>query len=205
MALTRDRSFTFTIDRRNYADTQMVMEAGKALSRQIDEVVVPEIDLYRLAKIVAGAPAANIGEAAVTAANAYSVFLDGVNSLTDSKAPRPGRVAFVNPRFYKAIKLDSAFIKSGDLSQEMLLKGQVGQIDGIPLIQIPSSYFPELVDFVITHPSATVAPIKLAEYKTHDNPPGVNGWLVEGRFYYDAFVLANKAAAIYVHKEPDAE
>jgi N4-gp56 family major capsid protein len=203
LTLARDRSFTFTIDRRSNADTQMVMDAGKALARQIDEEAIPEIDVYRLGKIVA--EAANVGEAAVTSANAYSVFLDGANALTEGKVPGPGRIAFVSPRFYKAIKLDASFIKSGDLAQEMLLKGQVGQIDGIPLIQIPSSYLPELVDFVITHPSATVAPIKLADYKVHDNPPGLNGWLVEGRFYYDAFVLSNKAASIYVHKEPEPE
>jgi hypothetical protein len=28
----------------------------------------------------------------------------------------------------------------------------------------------------------------------------INGWLVEGRLRYDAFVLNNKANAIYVHK-----
>lgn len=42
MTVTKDRSFTFTIDRKNYQDTQMVMEAGKALARQIDEVIVPK-------------------------------------------------------------------------------------------------------------------------------------------------------------------
>jgi hypothetical protein len=40
----------------------------------------------------------------------------------------------------------------------------------------------------------------LSEYKIHDNPPGINGWLVEGRVYYDAFVLENKKSAIYVFK-----
>lgn len=45
-----------------------------------------------------------------------------------------------------------------------------------------------------------MAPIKLADYKIHDNPPGINGWLVEGRVIYDAFVLNNKKGAIYVHK-----
>ena len=47
---------------------------------------------------------------------------------------------------------------------------------------------------------ATTSPVKLSEYKIHDNPPGINGWLVEGRVYYDAFVLENKKSAIYVFK-----
>ena len=50
---------------------------------------------------------------------------------------------------------------------------------------------------MVAHPCATVAPTKLESYKTHDNPPGINGALVEGRICYDAFVLENKAKAIY--------
>ena len=54
--------------------------------------------------------------------------------------------------------------------------------------------------FIIVHKSAVTAPVKLSEYKIHDNPPGINGWLIEGRVYYDAFVLNSKKNAVYVHK-----
>ena len=49
----------------------------------------------------------------------------------------------------------------------------------------------------------TLGPVKIAEYKTHNNPQGVSGWLCEGRVYYDAFVLKNKKDAILVSKEPN--
>ena len=51
LTMSQDRSFTFTIDRGNYSDTQMSNAAGMALQRQIREVVVPEIDKYSFAKI----------------------------------------------------------------------------------------------------------------------------------------------------------
>lgn len=41
MTLTKDRSFTFTIDRGNKIQSQMIMDAGKALARQLREVAVP--------------------------------------------------------------------------------------------------------------------------------------------------------------------
>jgi len=41
-------------------------------------------------------------------------------------------------------------------------------------------------------------------YKQHENPQGINGWLVEGRIYYDAFVLKNKKTAIYVSTKKKA-
>jgi hypothetical protein len=200
MTLRRDRAFTFTIDRRTFESTQMTAEAGKALSRQIDEVTVPEIEVYRIAQMAAGAGLKSAA-AAITPANAYDRFLEGVNALTEGKAPLAGRVALVSPRFYKAIKLDPSFMRQSDTSQAMLVTGQVGMVDGVPLILAPGSYFPAGVSFILAHPSATAAPVKLCEYKIHDNPPGINGWLVEGRVVYDAFVLDSKKNGVYVHRE----
>lgn len=198
MTVSMDRSFTFTIDRGNFSDTQMANSAGQALDRQLREVVIPEIDTYRFKVICDNAGA--YGDTPVTADNAYDEFLTAVTHLIDKKVPVTECIAFVSSTFYKYIKEDSAFIKNGDLSQTMLIKGQVGMIDGISIVVVPASYLPEGVDFIVTNKCATVAPVKLSEYKIHDNPPGINGWLVEGRVYYDAFVLNNKADAIYVHK-----
>ena len=203
MTLSRDRSFTFTIDRGNYDDNMMANAAGMSLQRQIDEVVIPELDIYRIAKMAASA--GNTGQGQITKDNAYEAFLDGTVALTNAKVPTAGRVAFVSASFYKFIKLDDAFIKASDMAQDMLIKGQVGMIDGIALILVPDNYLPTDTAFIITHSTATVAPVKLAEYKVHDNPHGINGWLVEGRVYYDAFVLSQKADAIYVHKNTVTE
>lgn len=201
MTLTRDRSFTFTIDRGNYQDTQMVMEAGKALARQIDEVIVPEIDTYRLSVMSAAAVAnGHTATAAVTKDNAYESILAGTEALDEDKVPQGGRLLYVTPSFYNLIKLSPDFIKSTEIAQKMLINGQVGEIDGMKVIKVPSSYMPANTPFLICHPVATVAANKLTDYKTHDNPPGINGWLVEGRKRYDAFVLDNKVNALYVHK-----
>ena len=197
-----DRSFTFTIDRGTYNDTQMSNAAGAALQRQLREVVVPEIDKYRFGKIVEGAGTTVTGTISKT--TAYDAFLTGASELIENNVPLTGCTAFVSSNFYKNIKEDSSFIRNGDMSQDILIKGQVGTIDGIPVIVVPKSYFPEGVEFIITNQAATTAPVKLSEYKIHDNPPGINGWLVEGRVYYDAFVLDNKKDAIYVFKNAAA-
>ncbi|MDY3971176.1 MAG: N4-gp56 family major capsid protein [Clostridia bacterium] len=202
LTMSMDRSFTFTIDRGTYNDTQMSNAAGAALQRQLREVVVPEIDKYRFGKIVEGAGTTVTGTISKT--TAYDAFLTGASELIENNVPLTGCTAFVSSNFYKNIKEDSSFIRNGDMSQDILIKGQVGTIDGIPVIVVPKSYFPEGVEFIITNQAATTAPVKLSEYKIHDNPPGINGWLVEGRVYYDAFVLDNKKDAIYVFKNAAA-
>lgn len=198
--LTQDKSFTFTIDKGNNVDQMNIKGAGKALQREIDEVIVPTKDIYRLGKIAAAAVAnSGTATAAVNKTNAYEKFLAGQTYLDNNKVPVSGRIAAISASFYALIKQDSSFVKNGDLSQKMLVNGQVGEIDGVKLVKVPDSYLPANCSFIITHPSVTVAADKLAEYKVHDNPPGINGNLVEGRVYYDAFVLDAKKNGCYAH------
>lgn len=198
LTLSQDKAFTFTIDKAYELGQEGVKSAGAALRRQLDEVVIPAIDIYRISKLIAGAKTTETS--ATTKSNAYEQFLTAMEKLSDYKVPIVGRVALVAPSFYKFLKLDETFIKNSDLGQQIVLNGQVGKIDGVPVIVAPTSYFSANVNFVVTHPSALCAPVKLNEYKIHTNPPGVSGSLVEGRIIHDAFVLTNKASAIYVHK-----
>lgn len=205
MKITQDKSFTFTIDRKSHDDAMMTMEAGRALRRQIDEVVIPAVDEYRLAKIVAGAAEGNTVTQAITKSNAYEEFLKVQEILDNKKVPNGGRVVVVTPAYLNMIKLDETFTKKGDMATQIALNGIVGEIDGVPAIKVPTSYLPANVDFVITNSLVTPAPVKLQEYKIHTDAPGISGWLVEGRVRFDAFVLNEKKAAIGVHTSAAGE
>ena len=203
MTIAKDRSFTFTIDRKSYDDTMMTMEAGRALRRQIDEVVIPEVDTYRIGKLVSGADTSHVLKTtAVTADNAYEMFLSVQEILDDAKVPQGGRVCLCTPGYYKLLKLDDNFIKKGDMAQEIALTGLVGEVDGVPVVKAPTSYFPENTNFIVTNAIVMPAPVKLTEYKIHTDAPGISGWLVEGRIRYDAFVLSQKKNAIGVSQNP---
>jgi N4-gp56 family major capsid protein len=197
--LARDRAATWTIDRRNLDESMMVMEAGKSLARQLREIIVPEIDVYRLAAIHTAA-ASQTATTAVTASNAYLMLLNAQAKLDDNKVPMTGRICFCTPAYYNFIKQDSTFIKASEIAQKMLINGQVGEIDGVKIVKVPTSYLPANNAFILCHPSATVGPKILEDYKIHDNPPGINGFLVEIREVYDAFVLTNKATACARHQ-----
>ena len=200
LTVTRDRSFTFVIDKGDKLQSQMVSDAGKALSRQLREVCVPEFDTY-VFKTLADA-AVERGAVATTEAtreNAYELFLNGMEWLGNRSVPDKGRVCFCSYKFANLLKQDSAFMKYGDQSQEMLVKGVIGEVDGCKIVKVPASRLPAGCAFLITHPMAATAPKQLEDYKIHDNPPGISGWLVEGRLIYDCFVLGEKADAVYYH------
>lgn len=201
MTVTKDRSFTFVIDKGDDIQSGLVMNAGKALSRQLREVCIPEFDTHVFKKLAVAACAKD-GHSATTVpeeSNAYKLFLKGQEVLGNACVPENGRVALCSYNFANLLKQDPAFMKYGDRTQEMVVKGILGEVDGTRIVKVPSARLPEGCDFILTHPMACVAPKQLESYKVHTDPPGISGALVEGRMIYDAFVLNNKADAIFYH------
>lgn len=210
MTVTQDKSFTYTIDAASEQDTNGTMEAAATLAENIDNLVIPALDTYRLAVIVADAPTSgthtkksHIITKEVTSANAYEEFLACQEILDDDKAPQGGRIAVVSPAYLNKIKLDEHFTKWGDMATQIAVNGIAGEIDGVPTIKVPTSYLPEGVDFIITNAIAVPSPVKLQEFKINYNAPGISGALVEARVRYDAFVLDKKADAIAVHRSTE--
>ena len=200
MTIKNDRGFTFIIDKGDKTQSQMVMDSGKALNRQLKEVWVPEFDAYAFSTIAAAAvERGNYSDTPITLDNAYSEFLEAMESLGNKNVPEAGRVALCSYKFANYLKQDPAFIKTGDSSQDMLIKGVIGEVDGCKIVKVPSSRLPAGCAFIITHNSAAVGCKQLEEYKTHADPPGISGLLVEGRAIYDCFVLNEKANAIFYH------
>lgn len=198
MKVEQDKAFTFGIDRKDLIMSQMVMEANKALRRQIDQSLVPAYDHHIFRTLAAKASAlGNMTKGTPTKSNAYELFLQGQEFLGDHLAPVDGRVALCSYKFANLMMQDSSFVRYGDLSQKMISTGVIGSIDGVAIKRVPSSLLPNGCSCILTHPYASVAPKRLEDYKIHDNPVGYSGYVVEGRFVYDCFVLDNKANGIF--------
>lgn len=194
--LSKDRSFTFAIDALDEDETVGALEASTALARQIREKVIPEVDTHVYGKMCKGA--GHKPEAVkLTATNIYDKIIEAGNALDDAEVPETDRVLVVTPDTYRLMKKSKEIVMETDIGNDLRLKGVIANLDGANVQKIPAKRLPEGFGFMLAHPCATVAPTKLADYTTHHNPPGINGELVEGRIVYDAFVLDNKAKAIY--------
>ena len=194
MLLTKDRSFIFNIDRMDEDET--AQRAGAALARQISEVVIPEVDRYVYGKMVAGA-GTTATEADLTAVNIYDAIIAGSEILDDAQVPDTERVIVVTPAVYRLMKQSQGINLECDIAQDQRARGVIAMVDGMAVVKIPTSRLPEGFGFMICHPSATTAPVKLADYGQHSDTALSSGTLVTGRVVYDAFVLENKAKAIY--------
>ena len=195
MTMSQDKSFTFTIDKMNEDETNGALNAGKALNRQIRERVIPAVDAYRF-----GVMANNAGHKetlTLSASNVYGAIVDATSYLDDREVPMDGRILVVTSATYGLMKKSKGIVMETEVGMDMKVKGVIGSLDGMTIVKVPSNRLPEGFQFLITHRIATTAPVKLAEYKIHTDAPGISGSLVEGRVYYDAFVLDNKKDAIY--------
>lgn len=196
LVLAKDRSFTFAIDKADQDETAQQLEAASSLARQNREVVIPEIDSYTFG-VMCGKAGTKPEAVALDSTNIYSEILKGNEALDTAEAPESGRVLVVTPAIYAIMKKCKDITMETDIGNDLRIKGVIGVLDGCTVLKIPANRLPVGFGFMIAHPYATVAPVKLQDYKIHEDPPGISGSLVEGRVYYDAFVLENKAKAIY--------
>lgn len=194
--LIKDRSFTFAIDKLDSDETVRNLQAASALERQVREKVVPEVDTYTYGVMCANAGNKSAAKK-LTNTNIYTEILAGNQALDNAEVPETGRIIVVTPDVYVLMKQCKDITMETDIGNELRIKGVIAMIDGAMVIKVPANRLPENFGFMIAHPCATVAPIKLTDYKIHEDPPGISGSLVEGRIAYDAFVLDNKIKAIY--------
>ena len=188
--LTKDRSFIFNIDALD-AD-ESALKAETALARELREVVNPERDKYIYNKMATGAGKKPAAIAAVT----YASVLAAIEAMDEAEVPDTDRVLIITPAGYSALKSSLDSNSGTALTPEQRRSGVIGYLDGVLVVKVPSSYLPANTGFIMAHPSATVAPVKLDDFGIHDNTPLSSGSIVTGRICYDAFVLDNKKNGI---------
>lgn len=197
LLLKRDRSFIFNVDILDQEESGDVIEAAAALARELREVVIPEVDAYTYGVMVEKA-GTKASVQALTRDNIYTAILAGSEALDNAEVPDTERVLVLTPAVYTLLKQSTVFDNT-EVGADLRMKGVVGILDGMNVVRVPASRLPEGFGFLIAHPSATVAPVKLEDYNVHTDTVLSSGSIVTGRICYDAFVLDNKAKGIYYH------
>ena len=127
----------------------------------------------------------------------YDEILAASQTLDDAEVPETDRVLVVTPATYQLMKKSKDIILETDIGEDMRLRGVIGNLDGMSVQKVPANRLPEKFGFMVAHPSATVGPVKLEDYKIHTDTIYSSGAVVTGRICYDAFVLDNKKTGIY--------
>lgn len=190
-----DKSFKITIDRGNYIQGALAKKAGEVMKAEMNEQVIPMIDKDRLATVAAGATA--VSQAITATADPYADVLAAQADLDEAKAPLEGRVIMVTPDFYNSIKakIVTTMFASG-YNDKLVSKGFVGELDGVPVVKVPSSYFPAKTSACIWHRDALLGVKQIQTTKIKTDSEFVDGSILMGRFIFDTFVLEAKKKAV---------
>ena len=194
--LNNDKSFKLVIDRGNYEQQALAKKAGEVMRAEMEEQVIPMIDANRLAKAAIGAAAAS-QYYAPTANDGYGDVLKMSAALDEAKAPIAGRVLWVTPQFYNAIKKQiTTNVEASGYNDKLLGRGFVGELDGVPVVKVPTSYFPSNTSAIMIHRDALLGAKQIMNTRIITDSELVDGTILLGRFIFDAFVLNGKRKAV---------
>jgi len=104
---------------------ERIDSAGYALARQLDSDGATEL--------LASGTVTNVG--LITAANAYSHFVDIRTLLSKANVPPIGRYALVTPDFLGLLLKSPEFIKASDLGDAVVQTGAIGKIAGFSVFE----------------------------------------------------------------------
>jgi hypothetical protein len=197
LTLTQDISWTMSIDKGNNEDQLNIKGAGKMLQLQLEEQVIPTMDQYAL-KVFSHKAGQSVVVAATTTANIIGFIMAGLTALRNKKVPLKDLFVYVGATVYGLIALSTEVMAADPMASEVLGNGVVGKIFGHTLVVVPDDYLPTGVKFMIMYKGSGIMPRKIRTLRILTDVQGIDGAVLEGRDYYDAFVLGNKANGIYV-------
>lgn len=197
MKVTQDKAFRLMIDKGNSEDQLNIKKAGEILRRQLDEKSTPIADKYAFKCFANLAGKIATVSQIPNKSNIVDLILSGGQELDDNQVPSVGRFIYMTAEMYKLVRMSPEFISLEALGVKAISKGEVGEIDGMRIIKVPKGYLPANCYFIIGFKDAMLMPYKIADTKIHEDPPGISGSVIEGRHYYDAFVLGAKASGVY--------
>lgn len=194
--MSQDKAFNGVVDRGDALDQSIMNKAGEWLRQEIREQVAPYADRYALTRMrdyghIEGVSAKPDKTNIVTEIFKARVWFN--NHYADDK----GRVLYVPASFIPAIMLSDEWLGLEHLAGRQIPSGVVGRCAGFDIVEMPDRLFDENHYFTAACESAVAFPFKIESTRIHNDPVGINGAVIEGRQYFDVFVLGSQADAVY--------
>lgn len=224
--LTQDRGRTFQLDAMDVDETNFAATAGSVMREFQRTKVIPEIDAYRYSKIAELAEAAE--KTRTMTATLDTIYLNLVSDLTlvrDSVGDGEQIVIVMSAKVAGMLDLEkgassvlqSAFFQQGNVELK------VKEIDGCPLIRVPSARFKtkytfmdgvenadggfeaaedaKEINWMILTKNAPVAVSKTDVTRIFDpmTNQNANAWKIDYRKYHDLWIMDNGMEGVFVN------
>ena len=198
LTMTKDEGFALVIDKGDNTEQQMMKNAGEVMKQQIAERVVPRIDKYAMNQWAIHAGKVVTSSSAPTKSTIVDLLLDAEVHFADNFIPDSDRWVYMSNAMYKLVRTSTEFTGCDGIVNNMLIKGYKGDIGSLKIVCVPATYMPTNVYFIATQKNSVILAQKIRDAKIHQDPPGISGHLLEGRYTYDAFVVGTLCAGAYI-------
>ena len=196
LTMTQDKAFTLTIDKGNNTDQMNIKEAGKMLQLQLREKSTPAADKYAFKRYAILAGNTMTVSSKPTKSNIVSTIFDMCQAMDDELVPDDNRYLAMTAEMYKLVCTSDEFIGIDKLGEKSISRGECGDIANFRVVKVPKGYLPNNCFMLAWHKNSALMPYKIKDGKIHQDPPGISGDLIEGRHYYDAFVIGAKCGGV---------
>lgn len=199
--MTDKVKYNIGVDITNDTDQNNIKkEAGKIISRQTREVVIPYLDKYRLNKIAAGA---GLNKYSATVASdlgsekIVKTLLTAKAALGNALAPENRQVLFIGETNAIEMKLASQVIGIDKVAEQPIVNGVLNKLAGMQLRIVPDTYMPTNCAFLIVSKGSAWAPTKVRTSRVITDPEDYAGNKVQFLMYHDCFVNALRKDTVY--------
>lgn len=196
LIMTQDKAFTVSIDKGNQKDQLNIKGAGRMMQMQLRERSTPAADKYALRRYAELAGKVMTVSAKPTKSNIVSTIFDMGQVMDDALVPDEDRYLYMSAEMYKLVSISDEFVKLDSLGGKSIPRGVCGSVDNFQIVKVPAGYLPEGCYMLATYKGSVLMPYKIQDTKIHEDPVGLSGNLLEGRHYYDAFVLGAKSMGV---------
>lgn len=220
--LAHDRDVEFAIDPMDVDETNHVVSIANVQNTLETEQAIPEKDSYVFSKLhqeatTYASSGATITNTALTAENILAEFDLAMEKMDEAGVPSEGRLLYVTPTVNKLLKQSKDLMRVLSAKGDGTVKRSIYDLDDVEIESVPSARMKTKYDFtegvrpagdakqinmILVHPSAVIARDKYAYINVftpgHDSRTA-DKWLLQSRFYMDAFLIKAKAPGIFLN------
>ena len=190
-----DKSYAITVDKANYQDGGYLKTAGAVIEEQNNDIVAPFIEQNFYAKLCGNAGKVVTGNAPSTS-DILSRLAAIEAAFRNANIPKADRFVAVPTTVLQLFR--QSLTNCDNITDKMLLKGLVGRFGTLNVIEVADSDFLSDVYLVAWYRKAALKAFDIKESRVHQDPPGINGILVEYRVRGVNMVIGKYCGGVYV-------
>lgn len=192
----QDKSFNIAIDKGNNSDQQMIKKAGRVMAMQVRERFVPFCDTHTLKKWAHGAGYTVELPAEVTGDALIDALVDAEVHYDNTFVPTGDRMVAVKFSDLGKIRKAERWQNLEKQTDKYLVNGDFTKFNTLKVFGMPDAWFPTHVVALCFHGKSVLSPMKIKDLRQKNDSENVDGALLLGRFYFDAFVIGARCDGV---------